>query len=116
MQNSLLWSKVRSYSTFLVTGLIITELVGRYPGNIDLLWSNFFRKDLYLGDGFARAIDTYGTIFANNVLGDYRIITIEPHHVKQILALDFNHYEKGPNFRKYVIFISVLIGLSSFMV
>jgi len=75
-------------------------MIGKYPGNIDLLWSNYFRKDLYLGDGFARAVDAYGTSFANNILGDYRIITIDPQHVKQMLALDFDSYEKGPSFRK----------------
>ncbi|KIJ34667.1 hypothetical protein M422DRAFT_233351 [Sphaerobolus stellatus SS14] len=87
---------------------LIPQVKGKYPGNIDLLWSNFFRKDLYLGDGFARSIDSHGTIFANNVLGDYRVITIEPQHVKQILTFDFNKFEKGPMFNK--IAVSVLGG------
>ncbi|KAF8577266.1 CYP63 cytochrome P450 monooxygenase-like protein [Ramaria rubella] len=81
---------------------LIVQTPGKLPGNIDLLWTNFFGQDLYLGDGFAKAIDKYGTTFANKVLGDFRVVTANPQNVKQLLATDFHSYEKGPKFNKIV--------------
>lgn len=67
---------------------------GKWPGSIDLLWSNFFGRDLYLGDGFTKAMDIHGTTISNSVLGDYKVITANPENMKLILATDFNQYEK----------------------
>lgn len=75
-------------------GRRLTSWTGRLPGNVDLLWSNYFARDLYLGDGFAAAIDAYGTTFSNSIMGDYRVISANPDTMKQILATEFSSFEK----------------------
>ncbi|KAF8528399.1 cytochrome P450 monooxygenase pc-1 [Hysterangium stoloniferum] len=76
------------------------QVPGRLPGNIDLIWTNFFARDLYLGDGFARAIDGFGTTFSNNILGEFQVFTANPQNIKLALATDFGSYEKGPKFNE----------------
>ncbi|KJA14651.1 hypothetical protein HYPSUDRAFT_48962 [Hypholoma sublateritium FD-334 SS-4] len=55
-------------------------------------------KDGYPGDGFLHWTERYGATYQLRLLSDNRIVTSEPDHVKQILATQFDAYEKGPNF------------------
>lgn len=102
-----------SGESFVFTGSCIQliALLGKWPGNIDLLWTNFFGRDLYLGDGFTKAIETHGTTFSNSVLGDYRILTANPENMKLVLSTDFVHFEKV-----CVLLLSVFIFDSPFRV
>ncbi|TRM60413.1 cytochrome P450 [Schizophyllum amplum] len=44
--------------------------------------------------GWAKTVGT--TVFRVSILGDVRIVTLEPDHVKAILASQFDDFEKGP--------------------
>ncbi|KAF9475888.1 cytochrome P450 monooxygenase pc-3 [Pholiota conissans] len=53
-------------------------------------------KNGYPGDGFLRWMEEYGPTYQLRMLSDNRLLTAEPEHIKQILATQFDSYEKGP--------------------
>ncbi|KDQ19554.1 hypothetical protein BOTBODRAFT_28130 [Botryobasidium botryosum FD-172 SS1] len=75
---------------------------GKLPGSIDLLRS--FEKDEieeYCGTPSERLTREYGKIVAIKLLWtNKRVITVEPEHIKSILATDFPNFIKGPTFIK----------------
>ncbi|KAK0215085.1 cytochrome P450 [Armillaria fumosa] len=52
-------------------------------------------KTLYPGEAFRDWHQQYGNTYCINVFSESRIITIEPDHVKAVLATQFNDFEKG---------------------
>ncbi|KAI0073816.1 cytochrome P450 [Panus rudis PR-1116 ss-1] len=72
----------------------------KLPGGLDLLsrmQKNFHTR--FLGSIFYDWAHEYGYTFNFRLLGEDRIFTAEPEHIKMILATEFNNYEKGPLFR-----------------
>ncbi|KIM77311.1 hypothetical protein PILCRDRAFT_825474 [Piloderma croceum F 1598] len=69
---------------------------GKWPGSIDLLielyghWMNG-----YPCDGIDDATDALGLTFKTKIVGFDQVWTIDPRHVKSILATDFDGYAKG---------------------
>ncbi|KAG5353626.1 hypothetical protein C0989_004307 [Termitomyces sp. Mn162] len=65
-----------------------------YPGDVLLFWSR-----------------QYGNTYLLNLVGEPRIFTFEPDHVKAILATQFDDFEKGPIFRSQ---LTTLLGTGVF--
>ncbi|EMD30996.1 hypothetical protein CERSUDRAFT_120204 [Gelatoporia subvermispora B] len=79
----------------------VPEIKGKWPWNVDLLLARMGRKK----DGYPLAAvedlaAQYGYVFSTNILGERRIITLEPSHLKIILATEFQKYEKGDIWRR----------------
>ncbi|KAF8307679.1 cytochrome P450 [Clavulina sp. PMI_390] len=71
------------------------KMKSRLPGGFDLISAMLkSRKEDYVGDWLNRAHEAYGKTFMMNV-GDYRIMTVEPAHIKQMLATNFSNYGKA---------------------
>ncbi|OCH85955.1 cytochrome P450 monooxygenase pc-3 [Obba rivulosa] len=79
----------------------VPEVKGKLPGNLDLLVARYRQSgsDSYAMAGIEDLTKQYGNIFSITLLGEQRIITVEPNHIKAILATDFPKWEKGPKFR-----------------
>ncbi|KAH7929020.1 cytochrome P450 [Leucogyrophana mollusca] len=75
-------------------------LQGKRVGNVDLMFKflEIFRTG-YPGDGLDEVVSDVGTIFNTRMLFEDDIITIEPNHIKALLATDFDNFEKGDKFR-----------------
>ncbi|KLO20136.1 cytochrome P450 [Schizopora paradoxa] len=72
-------------------------IVTKWPGALDvLLRGNAEDQKRYIGDNIAQFNGTYGYTFNFRMLFENRIMTSEPEHIKQILATEFNNFEKGP--------------------
>ncbi|KIK53194.1 hypothetical protein GYMLUDRAFT_49516 [Collybiopsis luxurians FD-317 M1] len=56
---------------------------------------NSFGKG-YIGDAFFEWMKQYGLTFRMKIYGESRIMTVEPEHIKAILATQFDDFEKGP--------------------
>ncbi|EPQ55554.1 cytochrome P450 monooxygenase pc-2 [Gloeophyllum trabeum ATCC 11539] len=69
---------------------------GRWPGNVDHI-VNLIKlvNSGYPGEYFLRAWPEVGKVFNTRVLWEDIILTVEPDHVKVILATDFNSFVKG---------------------
>jgi cytochrome P450 len=79
-------------------------LQGETFGNIDLMykWVEAFRTG-YPGDGLVEVVEAVGNCFNFRVLFDDLLFTCEPHHIKAILATDFENFVKGDRFRAQVL-------------
>ncbi|KAF8522182.1 cytochrome P450 [Hysterangium stoloniferum] len=78
---------------------LVPSVPGKWPGNIDLLYNVFLKKDLYPGDGVTNWVrGNNGTTFALSTLGETRLVTMNPENVKRVLATDFDNYVKGEFF------------------
>ncbi|KAF8585830.1 cytochrome P450 [Ramaria rubella] len=80
---------------------VVKRIDGSLPWNIDLLVQGFTasRTD-YLGD---QVLSGWGSVegehtFSVEILGDNRIITMNPRNIQKILATDFDMYCKGSLF------------------
>ncbi|KAF5358875.1 hypothetical protein D9757_012299 [Collybiopsis confluens] len=49
----------------------------------------------YLGEGFLEWANKYGNTYIYQAYSETRIMTLEPEHIKAILAIQFEHFEKG---------------------
>ncbi|TFK48292.1 cytochrome P450 [Heliocybe sulcata] len=79
------------------------KLAHDWPLGLDIIWKGLKRfADSYPGDNFRPVIEEYGHIFNSRILGENRIVTVEPEHIKMILATNFNNFEKGGNFQNQV--------------
>ena len=77
---------------------LVPSIRGKWPGNLDILYNNFVRKGVYIGDGYMNLVQTHGTTFALPTPGDTRILTMNPENIKRVLATDFDNYVKGVSF------------------
>ncbi|KAF8816539.1 cytochrome P450 [Phlegmacium glaucopus] len=68
-------------SAFAIIGKISTSFDKGYPGDALLDWTK-----------------EYGNTYQLRLLTDNRLVTVEPHHVKAILATQFDSFDKGPMF------------------
>ncbi|CAK5272343.1 unnamed protein product, partial [Mycena citricolor] len=74
---------------------------GKRFANLDLLTMlRHARVHGYPGDGFAEWVEELGPVINVRVLWVDNILTTSPDHIKQILATDFNNYEKGERFQQ----------------
>ncbi|KAJ7200155.1 cytochrome P450 monooxygenase pc-1 [Mycena pura] len=73
---------------------------GKLIGNIDLMQMLAHKRvHGYPGDGFDEFFAQYGPVINIRVLWIDTLFTVWPEHIKQILATDFNNYEKGRRFQ-----------------
>ncbi|KLO18687.1 cytochrome P450 [Schizopora paradoxa] len=76
----------------------------RWPGNFDLL---LFLMDAfehgYPAEPFWEIAERVGHFFNLKILGQDQLFTTEPEHIKQVLATEFNNFEKGEEFNKSTI-------------
>lgn len=73
---------------------------GKQFGNLDIMLKLVERFDNgYPGDGLVEIIAELGTCFNLNVMFENVIFTVEPSHIKTILASEFENYVKGDKFR-----------------
>ncbi|EAU82482.2 cytochrome P450 monooxygenase pc-3 [Coprinopsis cinerea okayama7 len=73
------------------------------PGGVGLLRAtldNF--ENGYPGELFEDWVKEYGNIVNFKILGEDRFFTVEPDHIKAILATQFESFEKGPNFQRFM--------------
>ena len=92
MPNLLLRHKV-GRSSVVYCNLTLIRCIGKFPGNIDLLWK-FFGPNVYMGDGFAQVFEEKGATFSLTILGEYRMVTRSPQNMKKILATEFESFER----------------------
>ncbi|KAI0320186.1 cytochrome P450 monooxygenase [Amylostereum chailletii] len=79
----------------------IPEISGKWPGNIDIILRRLKHgKDGYPFDTMDAINRKYGKIFNMRILGEDRIVTICPSHVKTVLATGFENWEKGSRFSR----------------
>ncbi|KAF5358877.1 hypothetical protein D9757_012310 [Collybiopsis confluens] len=50
----------------------------------------------YTGDAFYEWMQQYGFTYQVKIFGERRMMTVEPEHIKAILATSFDNFEKGP--------------------
>ncbi|KAF9563357.1 cytochrome P450 monooxygenase pc-3 [Agrocybe pediades] len=73
----------------------------KWPGRVGLMWKAMDNlKNGYPGDMFLECVEKYGNIFNLNMLFENRFFTVEPDHIKAILATQFDKFEKGPQFNE----------------
>ncbi|THV01190.1 cytochrome P450 [Dendrothele bispora CBS 962.96] len=65
--------------SFEIVRKIVESFTKGYPGDVYHEWSK-----------------TYGNYFGINILGESRMMTFEPDHIKAILATQFDSFVKGP--------------------
>lgn len=79
---------------------LASPLKGKRFGNLDIMLKLVDRfNNGYPGDGFAEFVAESGTCFNLHVMFEDVIFTVEPSHIKTILASDFENYVKGDKFR-----------------
>ncbi|KAJ7368901.1 cytochrome P450 [Mycena albidolilacea] len=72
----------------------IPEAYDKWPGGWSLMTA--LAKTEYPGDFLLDWFETYGNTFKATVAFDPVIFTIEPDHIKAILATEFDHFWKDP--------------------
>ncbi|KAI5117814.1 hypothetical protein M0805_004944 [Coniferiporia weirii] len=74
----------------------IPAIPGKWPGNIDVLLdlAKSFESD-YIAEPFWPIMERLGNVIRTRILWVDGIFTTEPDHIKQILATEFNNFEKG---------------------
>ncbi|KAG2745878.1 cytochrome P450 [Suillus brevipes Sb2] len=71
-------------------------LEGKQFGNLDIMLKLVERfNNGYPGDALAEFVAMFGTCFNIRVMFEDLIFTVEPSHIKTILASDFENYVKG---------------------
>jgi cytochrome P450 len=76
------------------------RIKGKRFGNLDIMLKlvDGFNNG-YPGDGLAEFVAEFGTCFNARIMFEDLIFTVEPSHIKTILASDFENYVKGDNFK-----------------
>lgn len=79
---------------------LIPRVQGKLPGNIDIVAKSVNTwAEGYPSDGFEEMIDAHGNIFNMRPLWSDMVITTSPRHIQQILATEFENFEKGQRFQ-----------------
>ncbi|KAF8451110.1 cytochrome P450 [Boletus edulis BED1] len=79
--------------------ILAPQVPSKWPGGLDLLLVSVrnFRGG-YMGEVIEQQCKDNGNAVSLNILWENRIFTMEPEHVKAILATQFNSFAKGPIF------------------
>ncbi|KAL0948882.1 hypothetical protein HGRIS_008998 [Hohenbuehelia grisea] len=94
---SSLWSTLTNSRSAAARGTVIAPYVqSDFLGlsNVRKIVQSF--KDGYPGDVFLDWIKDYGNTYSLKMLAEHRMVTIEPDHIKAILATQFDDFAKGP--------------------
>uniref|UniRef100_A0A0W0FZY7 SET domain-containing protein n=1 Tax=Moniliophthora roreri TaxID=221103 RepID=A0A0W0FZY7_MONRR len=89
------------------------KVKGKWPGNVDIIVEALqkFRFG-YPGERHQAMMNKLGSpCFNLALLGGDILFTCEPEHIQQILATNFNSYEKGETFRKE---LATVLGVGVF--
>ncbi|SJL14432.1 uncharacterized protein ARMOST_17889 [Armillaria ostoyae] len=79
---------------------LIPRVQGKLPGNIDIVAKSVrVWAEGYPSDGFEEMIEAHGNIFNMRLLWSDMVITTSPKHIQQILATEFENFEKGQRFQ-----------------
>ncbi|KAG0701642.1 cytochrome P450 [Suillus ampliporus] len=82
---------------------LIPRVRGKWPGNLDKLVSIVLSSEnKYIGQPILDEMKVLGPTFNFRFFWEDIIMTMEPQHVKTILATDFDNYVKGDKFREAV--------------
>ncbi|KAH7927164.1 cytochrome P450 [Leucogyrophana mollusca] len=80
---------------------LIPHIRGRWLGNLDDLLRAVKRMEVdYLGQFLAEGSKRFGCTINLRFLWEDHIVTLEPNHIKTVLATDFNNYVKGEKFQQ----------------
>lgn len=94
---SVVWTNVINRMDARRKGAVMLPKVPDWPGGfgvVKAMVKSF--KSGYPGDIFLQWCNLYGNAFILNVASENRIVTVEPDHVKCILATQFEYFDKGP--------------------
>ncbi|KAF5371946.1 hypothetical protein D9615_008111 [Tricholomella constricta] len=92
--------------------LMVPRVYDRWPGGLSIVAAmvkNF--KTGGPGDVFLQWREQYGNTYSLKIIGENRIFTFEPEHIKAILATQFDDFEKGPIFHSQ---FTTLLGTGVF--
>ncbi|KAH8108380.1 cytochrome P450 [Phellopilus nigrolimitatus] len=91
------WTQSREAARLGATSVPVT--CGKLPGNIDVLMElkHVFETG-YVAEQFWPLTEKLGNIVNIQLLWSDALFTTEPAHIKQILATEFNNFEKGDQF------------------
>ncbi|KAF8075855.1 cytochrome P450 [Lyophyllum atratum] len=107
------WSEVSKRAEARRRGaLVVPQVDDPWPGGLSIIAAmvkNF--KTGYPGDIFREWCEQYGNTYALKIIGEARIFTFEPEHIKAILATQFDSYDKGPIFHSQ---FATLLGTGVF--
>ncbi|KAK0479858.1 cytochrome P450 [Armillaria luteobubalina] len=79
---------------------LVPRVQGNLPGNIDIVAKSVrVWAEGYPSDGFDELIEIHGNIFNMRPLWSDMVVTISPKHIQQILATEFENFEKGQRFQ-----------------
>jgi cytochrome P450 len=92
------YSRIAESRDAAANNAVIPPHVRESPFSIISKIDQSFKKG-YPTDFMLELTEEYGNIFQLRLLTDNRIVTVEPHHVKAILATQFDAFDKGPTFR-----------------
>ncbi|KAL6302781.1 cytochrome P450 monooxygenase [Sparassis latifolia] len=92
-----LWRHFREEREIRALGAVrVPALRGRWPGNVDFILRRVkTARDGYPLEELQEFTQQVGKIFSINIMGEQRIVTSDPTHIKTILATEFNNWEKG---------------------
>ncbi|EJD03501.1 CYP63 cytochrome P450 monooxygenase-like protein [Fomitiporia mediterranea MF3/22] len=95
------WGQLRNKWAARRLGAVLPPVIkGRLPGNVDTLRTVFeHERTGYTGDFLLIHIKDLGWTFNWRIFGMDDIVTVEPEHIKAILATEFDNFERGDTFK-----------------
>ncbi|KAL5494825.1 hypothetical protein ACEPAI_287 [Sanghuangporus weigelae] len=91
------WSEIQRVRDVKARGAIRVPTVrGSWPGNVDTLrFTLETEKSGHLADDFLFHVRNHGWTYNWRLLWEDKIVTMEPEHIKAVLATEFDNFEKG---------------------
>lgn len=96
-----LWQTlIQQYEMYKSGAVPVRVVKGKWPGNLDVLQKLLEGyDDDYAYQFLDDVTEEYGYLYCLRLLGEDIIVTMNPNHIKRVLATDFPIFEKGQPFQ-----------------